>query len=459
VELSPSPEGGAEVVTVETVPNASSGEVSSVVRWRVRGVTGEVDPGAFLVFRDELSDYHLRRITSGEVLPSTLLARQVPTVNWRDADGVVVAPSAVLAAGQRYSLVWRARGLLAAFATQSSPTPLLKRVWPPLGEESAAAVAVYCGEVEAFVSYRVQLEPLGQRAVIEPAQRVGCIRVRVLEALLRDTTLLPPHHVNGVALEPTPLTHRPVAPVPPLPCAAPDVQIGPGCALAMDDRALVRMPPLRVLAEVAEPAQAQLFDVPRGGVLVLRGLLPARSQLVRLMLTDAAGGVSDADATVQTTAARPHVVLNEVLADPSGAEPAQEWVELFNDGASAVDTGTLTLSDSGTTVTLPSSVLAPGAYALVTARGFELGAIGDVAPVAGVPILRVEALGKGGLANSGEALTLRAAGEVVSRAPAQPKPRPGVSVARRSPELPDDALSFGLHAEPGASPGAPNQVR
>ena len=28
----------------------------------------------------------------------------------------------------------------------------------------------------------------------------------------------------------------------------------------------------------------------------------------------------------------PHVVINEVLANPVGGEPAQEWVELYNDG-------------------------------------------------------------------------------------------------------------------------------
>jgi len=52
-----------------------------------------------------------------------------------------------------------------------------------------------------------------------------------------------------------------------------------------------------------------------------------------------------------------------------------------------------------------------------------------------------------------------AAGRVVSRFAALPKPKAGISVARRSPwAVDEDPRSFAYHAAPGASPGGPNEV-
>jgi hypothetical protein len=159
-----------------------------------------------------------------------------------------------------------------------------------------------------------------------------------------------------------------------------------------------------------------------------------------------------------TRSVEPHVVISEVLADAIGPEPAQEWIELLNDGRAPVDLDQWTLEDVGGTVLLPAHRLEPGAFVLLVSEGYSEQAPWDVAPQSGTAVLRLSDLGKNGLANSGEPLLLRSPqGAIVSRFPAAPKPKPGVSVARAAPwALDDDPASFTIHGPPGASPGAPN---
>ena len=75
-------------------------------------------------------------------------------------------------------------------------------------------------------------------------------------------------------------------------------------------------------------------------------------------------------------------------------------------------------------------------------------------------VIRVPKLGKNGLNNDGEPLTLRRPdGVVVSRAPATPKPKAGQSVARIHPKAPDyGAASFVRSEENASTPGAVNVV-
>jgi Lamin Tail Domain len=163
---------------------------------------------------------------------------------------------------------------------------------------------------------------------------------------------------------------------------------------------------------------------------------------------------------VTTGAARPHVVINEVLADALGPEPASEWVELVNDGADAIELEGYRLADGGGEVALPAHRLGPGEFVLLTAEGFVPGAGGDVAPAPAAKVLTLPSLGKSGLSNAGEALSLLTpGGAIVSRFPALPKPKSGASVARRRPDVPDDdAGGFVLSAPGGPTPGAPNVV-
>ncbi|HEX2880224.1 MAG TPA: lamin tail domain-containing protein, partial [Polyangiaceae bacterium] len=150
-------------------------------------------------------------------------------------------------------------------------------------------------------------------------------------------------------------------------------------------------------------------------------------------------------------------IINEVLANPQGAEPAQEWVELYNDGTGASELGDWTLSDGTGQSVLPAVVLRPGEYLIVTSEQYVPG--GEDVPFAeGVVVVRVSSLGANGLGNSGEALQLiSASGQVQSRFVARAASTGGVSIARVTPAAPDGAeASFARHGEPGASPGAPN---
>jgi hypothetical protein len=154
---------------------------------------------------------------------------------------------------------------------------------------------------------------------------------------------------------------------------------------------------------------------------------------------------------------RSHVVINEVMANPAGTERTQEWVELYNDGLSAIALGGYALETGGATTVLAAGVLAPGAFALVVPNGFVEDDGVDPVPAPGTIVVRVPALGGGGLSNDGERLALRdAEGNVISSFPAL-KSKNGVSHARTAPEAPDDiGDSFVPSPNGSATPGAPN---
>ncbi|MGC4066467.1 MAG: lamin tail domain-containing protein [Polyangiaceae bacterium] len=154
------------------------------------------------------------------------------------------------------------------------------------------------------------------------------------------------------------------------------------------------------------------------------------------------------------------VIINEVLANPYGAEPTEEWVELFNAGSATAELYGWKLADSGGQVELPALVLEPGAFVVLANEGFLGGQSGDVSPSEGSTIIRLPYLAKSGLSNAGEALRLiDESGGIRSSFPAVAASRAGVSIARESPStLDDDAKGFLSHAAPGASPGAYNHL-
>jgi len=75
-------------------------------------------------------------------------------------------------------------------------------------------------------------------------------------------------------------------------------------------------------------------------------------------------------------AARAQVVINEVLADPD-ADPMEEWAELYNAGADAVDIGGWSLTDnngygSSGSITLDAgAAIAAGEYLVVVMRASD----------------------------------------------------------------------------------------
>lgn len=108
------------------------------------------------------------------------------------------------------------------------------------------------------------------------------------------------------------------------------------------------------------------------------------------------------------------LAITEVLANASGPEPAQEYVELRNLGSGPLDVAGLTIEDAKAADVLPSVIVEAGAYALIVPSGFDPASPLDAAPLAGVPLVRVDArLGSDGLTNGGEVVRLRAAGGTI----------------------------------------------
>jgi hypothetical protein len=173
---------------------------------------------------------------------------------------------------------------------------------------------------------------------------------------------------------------------------------------------------------------------------------------------DAFGRYQTGAIQLRTAEARSRLVINEVMAAPIGPEPTQEWVELYNAGTAPVNLEGWKLGDAEGLATLPNVELDLDHFALIVPDGFDERLGWGVVPEANTLVIRVSRLGAAGLSNGGEALRLLSpSGRLVSRLPADPPPGSGISVARRDPWSADklDGL-FGLHAPPGASPGARN---
>jgi hypothetical protein len=166
-------------------------------------------------------------------------------------------------------------------------------------------------------------------------------------------------------------------------------------------------------AEVVMPAGAgqTSFDV----AVPVGRLPPETDATATVRAVDRAGNLAESPPIAwRTPPALPPIVITEVLANPAGAEPAQELVELRNLGEEEVSLEGLSLADARGSDALPATTLAPGAYAVVVTSAFMPGG-GDVAPRAGTQLVRVDArLGADGLSNGGEVTRLLRGDQVLS---------------------------------------------
>jgi len=181
-----------------------------------------------------------------------------------------------------------------------------------------------------------------------------------------------------------------------------------------------------------EPAQATIRIESAGGVrrisagagvtefsgaASLVGLGAGDPLLVIAEVEDRAGNRAESAAVALTVP--PDLLplaITEVLANPAGAEPTQEFVEIRNLGDQPVELQGLAIADVKGMDVLPAATLAPGAYALIVASGFDAASPKDIPPRAGVLLVRVDTrIGSDGLSNSGEVVRLLSAhGNVVS---------------------------------------------
>lgn len=458
------------LVAVE--PDAELTNAPAVLRLRIESEV-PIAPEALALFEGELKSYHRGRVAKND-LPKTLEELRVPALSF-GGDGVsapvTFAPLAALEPNTTYSLGLLGTGVLAEVVIRESPEPLRRRIFPPAGVPHTAAYAVYCADgaapraalpESAEPLFSGALEPEGiQAKLFSGADASGtasdrCVHLLLEEELSEGQVVLPPLGVPGAALEPAPLESTRVDAAKPLVCAAGEVALGPACAVVSDDRLVVDTPP--GLSFLALHAPGHEWMASGVGPFHFGGLEPEREFVFELTAVDLAGRVESASARVHTLAPRDHLVINEVLANPIGPEPAQEWVELYNDGRTPVALEGYVLEDIGGSAALPQATLGPGEFALVVREDFDPRSPYDAEPRPGTLLLRVPDVGKNGLLNSGEPLFLRdALGLIVSSTRLDPKPKPGLSVARVTPSaLSERADAFALHGAPGSSPGAPN---
>lgn len=247
----------------------------------------------------------------------------------------------------------------------------------------------------------------------------------------------------------------------PLPCDIDEATLPWGCALASESGIA-----LRVRSD--EPARFQLDAdgtrvervSPRGdGRFAIVDLSPDTPVALELTVRDTAGNETSDTHEIRTTPPLATLAITEVRANPRGAEPEQELVELWNYGAVPIDLLGFSLADrpdaQGTPLSA-SAVVPPGGRALLVADGFDARDPLDVAPPPGARLVRVgPSLAEAGLSNGGEPLFLRdPSGRRISAAPASPRPRSGVCSVRVTddPRAGEDG-SFGYAPDDGCSPG------
>jgi hypothetical protein len=454
------PDFSVDTPTVTLDPPAPLDRTPPVARFLVDGL--RLPPSALVLVRGTVSDYNQGELRNGK-LSSSLQERQVPVKAWVGGtkERIVVAPSEPLVPGETYAIaVLGSRSLWTLRIDQGRP--FAERVWPPHEWPRGGGRWVFCGRAAPpTAGTAVTIDPGSLAATANPgadseaSMATACFRMD-LGVIPRSGFGVPPPRFGGIALDPAPVDFTTESSEN-APCPNGQVGMGTVCGEVLDDRVILRTndEPRLLSFEVAGRRELDVL-LPMSPVVVT-GLTPATHVGARGVATDLAGHEAPFAVDLETTPPSPHVVLNEIMANPLGAEPAQEWIEIVNDGTLPVDLGGFSLDLSDGPVPLPSVTLESRRFAMLVSQSYAPADGRDVPPAPGTPILRLPRLG---LSNSGETVILRAAdGTAVSRFPALAPPRAGVSVARRAPSsLDSDPRAFGPHVGNGASPGWENDI-
>jgi hypothetical protein len=455
-------------------PHAPPTSVTPVTHITVEIGRALAEPRVVLV-EGAITSTQLREL-SRPALTQTLAARLEPTLVWSSsATSLVVAPLRSLTRSALYTVGISDPPVALSFTvTSDDALPVLPRVWPdPEAPAFAGSSAVWCASSALpDVTMAATLAPAAVAGRIARGTGASLIAAQCVSwfALPGGTSMPPSAAAPAVAptwvdfgagamalLEPVLLWPHARMPEPaPMTCDAVEVPFGPACAIADDDRIVVRPSDGPVLWTFDGGGSGATVRSSRGGrSFVVRPMPPDRR--FRVATLDESGRRVEEVVMIQPMPPRAHVVINEVMANPAGSEPEQEWVELFNDGLFPTAVTGYGLETGAGTAILPAGVLAPGAFALVVPSDYVDDDGVDPVPAPGTLIVRVPTLGRDGLSNEGERLLLRdAAGTAVSSFPAM-KAKSGVSNARISPDAPDgNADSFAPSRSGSATPGAAN---
>ncbi len=447
------PASSSDRHSVEFSPTAAEGKLPPVFRASGRFAAAPL-PRLYL---GELSTYHAAR-ADDDPLPSTLQQRLVPLWVRRVGASSEASPLELLSSGELYTLV-ATPGAFTVIEV-GGWTNAWRRIWPA---EVATRFSWFCAQQEftssGDASPDVELSD-GTPAAWRPTEDGRCAMLS-LDAKPSAPGGLSPLSFAGLPVEPTLFRQGGgrVLTGESLECETTEQALGPGCASVQDDRILVRLGAQSGLWRFSGDVTSDVVNAAEQRAAVV-GFAPGKTHHLSLQVYMSSGDTWTGEALLAMAPPQPHVVINEVLANPVGPEPQQEWVELTNDGSASVQLAELELHDGGGYTVLPEAVLEPKQSALVVVDAYDQALGLDVPPPSDVLLLRVSALGKSGLANSGEPLWLQdAEGTVLSKFPALPATQQGTSWARIAPHaVDDDGGSFRLHAPPGASPGMANET-
>ncbi len=145
--------------------------------------------------------------------------------------------------------------------------------------------------------------------------------------------------------------------------------------------------------------------------------------------------------SLPTRASSPTLLISEVLYDPLGAEPDEEWIELYNSASSPIEMTDWTISDNMSTDVISPTVTIPVGGCLVIAASEDFytsypGFTGDIVFVADGRI-------GNGLSNSGDRLLLKdGEGTVIDQMSY------GTDTTAFDPACPDVAAGYSLERSP-----------
>ena len=206
----------------------------------------------------------------------------------------------------------------------------------------------------------------------------------------------------------------------------------------------------------AAPAAVHELGTPLG--------LPGRRLGPAVNLVDLAGNETVVDLEPLLAPAAPDWAITEILANPAGKEPAQEWVELLRLGSEPGNLAGLRLGDGTGQDPLPDLPVAPGERVVVVGHAYDAAAPRDTPAAPGTRLARLAGtIGSCGLANGGEPVELRDATGAVVSAVARPWDTAGAAWAGRSVERVrpggcDVSANMSPNEAGAATPGLPNSV-
>lgn len=430
---------------------------------------GPADGSEVVWVRGDLSSRELRELLTGSE-SAALEARKVEVIRWNDGTSLGLAPGAWLEPGETYAIGWPARSWSYSFrVADPDELPRMARVWPPPALESAATFIVWCLSVPS----QGETDTAPMTLDLWPGPVRGRLRAGALEGIGRDcvswealdepgeVVVPPPVALLGdgrwASVEPTPIVSGQPMPSVVRACEGELHAIGPACAAVMDDRVelVVEDGAWWIAMRIGSSSWAGALTA--GSRALIRKLQPGMELGWEVFGVDLRGRRRAWKGRLHTKEATAHVVLNEVMSNPSGVEPEQEWIELYNDGVEGAELEGWILEDPGGATVLPAARLASGAHALVVNESYREDSWPDCAPPKGTLIVRVPKLGNQGLSNGGEALQLRDPNDrIVSRIPPIPSPKAGESIARIRPDAPDGLKGSFTAGVDGGTPGTAN---